>query len=124
MKTGISMLYTFTKVVVMVNRIKDLRQQRGMDQKDLARELNCSQVSVSRYESGDRGLDVATICALCDIFGCTADYLLGRSLRPEPALTEEEARLLAAWANATPEIRAIVDAALAPYRKNEADQAV
>lgn len=106
-----------------MNRIKELRQQRGMKQADLARQLNVTHVSVSRYETGDRSLDAPTICALCDIFGCTADYLLGRSSRPAPALTEEEAQLLASYAAATPEIRAIVDHALAPYKEEkEADR--
>ena len=119
MKTGFSLLYTFYKVVVPVNRIKELRQQRGMKQADLAQLLNVTHVSVSRYETGDRSLDAPTICALCDVFGCTADYLLGRSSRPSPALTEEEAQLLAAYAAATAEIRAIVDHALGPYKEEK-----
>jgi len=88
-----------------------------MTQPDLARQLSCTAMTVSRYERGEADPDVATICKLCDIFGCTADYLLGRSTRPEPALTEEEAQLLAAYANATPEIRRNVDFALAPYKE-------
>ena len=117
------MLYTFYKVVVMVNKIRELREARGMRQEDLAQLLNVTRVSVSRYETGSHGLDAPTICRLCEIFGCTADYLLGRSSRPAPALTEAEAQLLAAYAAATPEIRAIVDHALAPYREEkEADR--
>ena len=123
MKTGISLLYTFTKVVELVNRIKELRQQHGMKQSDLARELHIARTAISKYENGQLDFGLNTICALCDIFGCTSDYLLGRSARPEPALTEEEAQLLAAYANATPEIRRNVDFALAPYREEkEADR--
>lgn len=114
MKTGFSLLYTFYKVVVPVNRIKELRQQRGMKQADLAQLLNVTHVSVSRYETGDRSLDAPTICALCDIFGCTADYLLGRSILPAAELTEEEAAILLAWRVAPDNIRAGIRALLAP----------
>ena len=99
-------------------RIKNLRLKKGMLQKDLAEALKCTAVSVSRYETGERDPDVNTINRLCDIFGCTADYLLGRSDRPEPELTPEEEQLLAAWAAAPAEIRAIIDTALLPYQKD------
>ena len=111
------MLYTFYKVVVIVNRIREMRQARGMKQSDLARLLAIAPTAVSKYELGQLDISSATIHALCDVFGCTADYLLGRSTRPEPSLTEEEAQLLAAYANATPEIRRNVDFALAPYKE-------
>ena len=101
-----------------MNRIKDLRAARGWTQAELGELLSCSDVTVGRYEQEKRGLDVPTICRLCDVFGCTADYLLGRSSRPDPALSPEEEQLLAAYANATGEIRAIVDAALLPYKKD------
>lgn len=101
-----------------MNRIKDLRAARGWTQAELGELLSCSDVTVGRYEQEKRGLDVPTICRLCDVFGCTADYLLGRSSRPDPALSPEEEQLLAAYENATGEIRAIVDAALLPYKKD------
>ena len=114
MKTGISLLYTFYKVVVTVNRIRDLRQARGMTQPDLARILNCTAMTVSRYEREDRVIDAPTICALCDIFGCTADYLLGRSILPAAELTEEEAAILLAWRDASPQIREAISVLLRP----------
>lgn len=120
LKNALSVLYNFYKVVTGVNRIKEMRLQHGMQQKDLAKVLNCTQTAVSRYENGTRDLDVATICTLCDVFGCTADYLIGRSARQDPELTPEEEQLLAAWTAATPEIRAIIDAALKPYKEEAA----
>ena len=106
-----------------MNRIKELRMQHGLKQSDLARELHIARTAISKYENGQLDFGLNTICALCDIFGCTADYLLGRSSRPAPALTEAEAQLLAAYAAATPEIRAIVDHALTPYKEEtEADR--
>ena len=103
-----------------MNRIRDLRIAQGMQQADLARELKVSRVSISRYETGERDPDLATILRLCDIFGCTTDYLLGRSPVASPELSPEEEDLLLAWRAAPPEIRAIIDTALGPYREDAA----
>lgn len=102
----------------MLNRIQELRIKNGWKQKELAAMLNTTQQAIGHYETGRRGIDAETVCRLCDVFGCTADYLLCRSARPAPELTPAEEGLLLAYAAATPEIRTIVDAALAPYQKN------
>lgn len=112
------LLYTFPKVVVVMNRIRDLRLAQGMSQADLAEMLNCARTAVSKYENGLLDIGSPTICRLCDIFGCTADYLLGRSTRPDPELSPEEEQLLAAWAIAPDEIRAIIRTALGPYQED------
>ena len=101
-----------------MNRIRAIRVEKNWTQDDLAEKLNTKRQTVSHYETGRRGLDMDTICRLCDIIGCTADYLLGRSNRQTPELSPEEEQLLAAWAAAPPEIRAIVQTALAPYRED------
>lgn len=100
-----------------MNRIKDLRTKRNMTQKDLAKLLNCAPTAISKYELEQLGIDADTICQLCDIFGCTADYLLGRSSSPAPVIAEADAAVLDAYHAAPQEIRAIVDTALGPYRE-------
>ena len=101
-----------------MNRIRELREQRGWRQEDLAARLHKNRQSVGHYETEARGLDVETIHQLCDIFGCTADYLLGRSSSPSPVIAEEDAAVLHAYHAAPQEIRTIVDTALAPYRQD------
>lgn len=98
-----------------MNRIKDLRASRGLSQRNLGISLNCTDVTVSRYETGQRDIDSETICKLCEIFGCTADYLLGRSLLPTPELSDEEARLLQAYRRCDDRARDMVRLALAPF---------
>lgn len=95
-----------------MNRIKELRLNRGWKQSDLAKAINITRAAVGHYETGYRSLDVETIHKLCDIFGCTADYLLGRSEQPAPDLTDEEARLIAAFREADEDARAMVLLAL------------
>ena len=114
-------MYTFNKVVILLNRIKELRLLHSMRQPDLADLLNCTAMTVSRYERGEADPDIATIHRLCDIFGCTSDYLLGRSAAPTPELTPEEEELILSWRRATPEIRAIIETALGPYREDVPD---
>lgn len=80
-----------------MNRIKELRKARGWKQDDLARELQTSRQAVGNYETGFRSPDVETILRLCDILGCSADYLLGRSDLPDPQLTADEAALIQSY---------------------------
>ena len=109
--------------MVIVNRIKELRVAAGMKQPDLAKVLNCSATAVSYYETGARDIDSATIGKLCDVFGCTADYLLGRSAVATPELTPEEESLLQAWRCCDDRARDMVTVALAPFREDESSAA-
>lgn len=77
-----------------MNRVRELRIEKGWRQQDLAQRMNTSYQTIGRYETGARGLDLETIDKLCDIFDCTADYLLGRSPVRSFFLTDAEAQLL------------------------------
>ena len=101
-----------------MNRIRDLRQKMGWTQEDLASRLNITYQAVGHYETGRRAIDVATVLQLCDIFGCTADYLLGRSPIQSAQITPEEERLLRAYRQADSRARDMVDLALAPFMGN------
>lgn len=98
-----------------MNRIRDLSISRGLKQSDLAKLLSCSPTTISNYEVGIRDIDSATICRLCQIFGCTADYLLGLSSLPSPELSEEESRLLLAFRRGDSRARDMVRLALQPF---------
>lgn len=98
-----------------MNRIRSLRTAAGMSQDQLGKKLGCHATTVSKLELENRQLDPPTICALCDIFGCTADYLLGRSDAQLPAVTAEQAAVLRAYDSLPLEIRKAVDGLLAPY---------
>lgn len=101
----------------MMNRIKALRAENGMKQQDLADRLKLARTVVSKYELGQVDLNTDTIRRLCEIFHVSADYLLGFSSRRTPEISPEDGELLAAYHAATPEIRAIIDTALEPYKE-------
>lgn len=98
-----------------MNRIRELRKNQGWLQSDLAIRLNTTAVSIGRYETEQRQLDPETIFKLCDIFDCSADYLLGRSALPAPELSDEETELLLAFRRADDRSREMVRLALAPF---------
>lgn len=100
-----------------MNRIRELRQARGWRQQDLADKLHLKKNTISRYETGSLGLDADDISTLCDIFGCTADYLIGRSDVPYSAVAAEDAQLLEVYHSLPLEIRRAVDGLMAPYRQ-------
>ena len=96
-----------------MNRIRDLRVERGWTQGQLAKMLNTKHQSVSRYEAEERGIDVEVIGKLCEIFGVTADYLLGRSGIRSFDISEEEAQLLDAYRALSPAGREYIRHSLA-----------
>ena len=49
----------------------------------LAMSLNINQNSISRYETGEREADYATLIAIADYFNVSIDYLLGRTENPK-----------------------------------------
>lgn len=62
-----------------MNQIRSLRTQRKMTQVELAKLLNVAQNTVSYWEKGKTEPDFETITRLSEIFGVSADYLLGRT---------------------------------------------
>ena len=100
-----------------MNRIKLLRTSAGMSQAQLGAAVGCVGQTISKLETESRQLDPATIFALCDLFGCTADYLLGRSDTPLPVISDEDALVLESYHSLPLELRRAVDAILEPYRE-------
>lgn len=120
MKTPPTICILFT--VMTVNRLKELRETRGMKQIELASLLCVEQQTISRYESGVRDMSPDTIARICAIFKCTSDFLLGLSIQRTAQISDDDAQLLAAYKLAPDSIRAGIDALLEPYReKKEAE---
>ena len=66
-------------------RLKELRISRKISQTKLAMDLNLTQNSISRYETGEREADYDTLVAIADYFNVSVDYLLGRTNNPKIA---------------------------------------
>ena len=61
----------------MYRRIRDLREDRDLLQKDLSKILNCTQVCYSNYEMGKRDLPTEVLIQLARFYHTSTDYLLG-----------------------------------------------
>lgn len=58
-------------------RLKILRQQYGLTQSELAKQLGVSTSTIGMYEQGRREPDHKTLLVICKLFGISTDYLLG-----------------------------------------------
>lgn len=65
-------------------RIRDLREDRDLTQKQLAAALMCDQSLYSKYERGERPLPLELADKLADYYGVSIDYLLGRTNVKKP----------------------------------------
>jgi len=64
---------------MIARRLKEVREAKGRTQHEMAVFLECTQGRISQYESdGDIGFDV--LLKVCDIYGCSVDYLIGRDV--------------------------------------------
>ena len=60
-------------------RLRDMREDRDMNQTEIAELLNTSQTVYSRYERGYRTIPVEHLLILADFYDVSVDYLLGRT---------------------------------------------
>ncbi|MCM1440323.1 MAG: helix-turn-helix transcriptional regulator [Roseburia sp.] len=58
-------------------RLKELRKERGITQKQLAEQINTTDDSIFSWENGRSQPDIENIKKLCKFFSVSADYLLG-----------------------------------------------
>lgn len=63
--------------MLMYRRIRDLREDNDLTQKQVAEILHCSQQVYSNYELGQRDIPTAVLIALAKYYHTTTDYILG-----------------------------------------------
>ena len=66
----------------MYQRVRDLREDHNLKQRDMAKILNCSQQVYSNYELGQRDIPTETLISLSAYYGVSVDYLLGLTDNP------------------------------------------
>ncbi|KHO63394.1 SOS-response transcriptional repressors (RecA-mediated autopeptidases) [Thermoanaerobacter sp. YS13] len=72
-----------------MNRIRDLRTEKGISQNELAKALGLTQQAISAYENGLREPDLETLNKIANYFNVSIDYLLGRTdIRNSDILTK------------------------------------
>ena len=64
-------------------RLKELRKKKGISQLRLATDLNTTQNTISRYETGEREPGIDELIKIADYFNVSVDYLIGRTENPK-----------------------------------------
>jgi ribosome-binding protein aMBF1 (putative translation factor) len=72
------------RVIRMKLRIRDLREDRDMKQKEVAAYLMCDQSLYSKYEREERPLPLEMACKLADLYNVSVDYLVCRTNEKQP----------------------------------------
>lgn len=68
----------------MKTRIKDLREDHDLTQKEISNFLNITQVAYSYYELGKRSIPLEVLVKLADYYNTSVDYLLYRTDELKP----------------------------------------
>lgn len=74
-------------------RIKELRKNKGLTQKDAAKLLGIGQTTIANYENGTRVPDLMKVSEIADLYKVSVDFLLGRegyALKVQEKKPEEE----------------------------------
>ena len=66
-----------------IKRLRDLREDHDKTQQQIADVLGTSQTMYARYERGANELPIRHLLALCNYYGVSADYILGRTDNPK-----------------------------------------
>lgn len=75
-------------------RLKLLRTEEGLTQNEVAERLGISQQTYSKYEKGTSNMDSDTLKKVCNLYGVTADYVLGISSQANNNLEELVKRVI------------------------------
>ena len=68
---------------MIYKRIRDLREDNDLTQKQVAKHLNCSQQVYSNYELGQRDIPTDILIKLSAFYRVSVDYILGISDIPK-----------------------------------------
>jgi len=76
----------------MYKRIRDLREDRDITQRDVAEMLSISQATYSRYETGTLDIPSISLSKLADFHNTSIDYIVGRTneIKPYPCKSNKQ----------------------------------
>ena len=82
---GISLAISYSRVMFMYeNRLRDLREDKDLKQKELAELLKIHQTTYSDYELGKLNIPIPVLHTLADFYETSVDYLLCRTSVKKP----------------------------------------
>ena len=84
----------FVKELIIINRLKELRELQKLNMREVAKELNIPYTTYVNYEKGMREPNSEMLILMANFFGVSLDYLIGRESTdktkfPPPNITED-----------------------------------
>ncbi len=67
----------------MYKRIRDLREDKDLNQTAVAKMLGMSQTGYSKYETGENDIPTVILIKLANFYQTSIDYLLGQTDNPK-----------------------------------------
>ena len=68
----------------MYKRIRDLREDKDLNQTQLAKIIGMSQTGYSKYETGENDIPTSVLIKLAKFYNTSTDYILGLTNNPNP----------------------------------------
>ena len=78
--------------MIMFKRIRDLRNDKDISQRELAAKLGMSQTGYSKYETGENDVPTAILKELANLYNTSVDYILGLTDERQPYKRASEGR--------------------------------
>ncbi len=84
--------YTSYEVIMMYPRLRALREDHDLRQRELAEYLNISQTGYAKYETGENDISTANLITLARLYDTSIDYILGLTdeIKPFPPAKKTE----------------------------------
>ena len=102
-------------------RLHELRTERDLSQRAMAKILNISQGTYNNWENSNTQPSIEQLIALANFFDVSVDYLIGNSDELGSTftgpLTQKQRAILRAFDNATPEIQDAIVTILSYFKK-------
>lgn len=73
------MKFNYWRGAMRYTRIRDLREDRDLNQTQVAKMLGMSQTGYSKYETGENDIPTAVLIRLARFYNTSIDYLLGET---------------------------------------------
>lgn len=97
-----------------MNRIKELRKNKGITQIRLSTELGVTQETISAYENGKHYPSVENLIKMSELFGASCDYILGlsdiKTIAASGEYSPEEIILVSEYRSSAPTERKMISA--------------
>lgn len=102
----------------MLERLRKLRKEAEISQKQLADSIGVSQQSINKYENHNIEPDIETLIRIADYFHVSVDYLIGHYTKEvNDSLNEEDKFFLSSFRDLDPIQKEAVKTVIKSYKK-------